>query len=163
VPTGGQAIIGTVASWSPVPRDNHPRFLTFIAIAKPASRGHEHRSVYERHGEAMLRVTRQDTPESIQLTLEGRLVGAWVDEANGAWQGVLDASLPVPVIVNLHDVSAVDSSGRALLLRMHQHGVVFDVRGCVMRELMREIERESDEARVHGAERVEGQTEGRRA
>jgi hypothetical protein len=109
----------------------------------------------------MLRVTRQDTPGSIQLTFEGRLVGAWVTEADGAWQGVREAALPV--IVNLHDVSAVDSPGRDLLLRMHQHGVVFEVRGCAMRELLREIERESAEARVHGAERAEGQTEGRRA
>jgi len=111
----------------------------------------------------MLRVTRQDTAESIELTLEGRLVGAWVAEADGAWQGVLEASLPVPIIVNLHDLSGVDSSGRDLLLRMHQHGVVFQVRGCVMRELLREIERESEEARVRRAERAEGLTEGRRA
>lgn len=115
------------------------------------------------HGEAMLRVTRQDTAGSIQLTLEGRLAGAWVAEADGAWQGVLEASLPVPVIVNLYDVSGVDSSGRDLLMRMHQHGAVFEVRGCAMRELLREIERESEEARVRRTERVEGQTEGRRA
>jgi hypothetical protein len=111
----------------------------------------------------MLRVTKHDTPESIRLTLEGRLIGAWVAEADGAWQGVLAASRQLPIIVNLFDVSAVDSSGRELLLRMHERGVVFEARGCAMRELVREIEREIADTDVHKVERAEGLTEGRRA
>jgi len=104
----------------------------------------------------MLRVTRHDTPESIRLTLEGRLIGAWVAEADGAWQDVLTASRHLSIVVNLCDVSAVDSTGRALLLRMQKQGVVFEARGCAMRELVREIEREVEETRAHGVEHTEG-------
>ena len=104
----------------------------------------------------MLRVTRHDTPESIRLTLEGRLIGAWIAEADGAWQDVLTASRHLSIVVNLCDVSAVDSTGRALLLRMQKQGVVFEARGCAMRELVREIEREVEETRAHGVEHTEG-------
>lgn len=115
------------------------------------------------HGEAMLRVTRHDTAESIRLTLEGRLIGAWVAEADSTWQGVVAVPRHLRIIVNLFDVSAVDSSGRELLLRMHEHGVVFEARGCAMRELVREIERQIADTDVHRVERAEGLTEGRRA
>jgi len=105
----------------------------------------------------MLRVTRHDTPKSIRLTLEGRLIGAWAAEADRAWQEVRAAAPHhLTVIVNLCDVSAVDSSGRELLVRMHEHDVVFEARGCAMRELVREIEREAQENRVHGVEHTEG-------
>jgi hypothetical protein len=103
------------------------------------------------HGDAMLRVTRHDTPESIRLTFEGRLIGAWVAEADGAWHGVLAASRRLPIFVNLCDVSAVDSTGRELLRRMHERGVVFEARGCAMRELVREIEHEVEEAVCMGS------------
>lgn len=90
------------------------------------------------------------------------MVGAWVAEADGAWHGVLDAPWPRSVVVSLCDVSAVDSSGRDLLMRMHRHGVVFEARGCAMRELVREIEREIADADVHTVERAERPMEGRR-
>ena len=111
----------------------------------------------------MLRVTRHDAPESTRLTLEGRLIGAWVAEADGAWRDALAASRHLPIIVNLCDVSAVDSAGRELLRRMRENGAVFAARGCAMRELVREIEREIADGEVHRIERAGGLTEGRRA
>jgi hypothetical protein len=122
----------------------------------PAEVGTDIALVVSAHGDAMLRVTRHDTPELIRLTLEGRLIGAWVAEADGAWQEVVALSHHLPILVNLCDVSAVDSTGRELLLRMHEQGVAFEARGCAMRELVREIEREVEEARVHGVEHTEG-------
>ena len=107
------------------------------------------------HSDAMLRVTRHDTSESIRITLEGRLIGAWVAEAEGAWQNAIEAS-HLPIIVNLCDVSAVDAAGRALLVRMHELGAAFEARGCAMRELVGEIEREVEEGRVHRVEHREG-------
>src|SRR5262245_49894046 len=104
----------------------------------------------------MLRITRHDTPESIRLTLEGRLIGAWVTEADNAWNDILATSNRLPVVINLFDVSAVDSSGRELLLKMREHGAVFEARGCALRELVREIEREIAEADVQRVERAEG-------
>jgi hypothetical protein len=94
----------------------------------------------------------ETTADRRLLKLEGRLIGAWVEEANAAWRDFLTTHTHLPDVVNLCDVSTIDAAGRELLIRMSQRGVVFEARGCATRELLREIE----EAAVHMVEHTEG-------
>jgi anti-anti-sigma regulatory factor len=93
----------------------------------------------------MFRIGAHDSPDGLVLKLEGRLAGAWVVEADACWRDASATHNGRSVVVDLSAVSTVDDAGRELLLRMHNAGARFVVRGCVMRELVREI---SEAARV---------------
>jgi ABC-type transporter Mla MlaB component len=87
----------------------------------------------------MFRVTTHRASDQLILKFEGRLTGAWVGEADACWRDAIAAQAGLPIVVDLCDVSVVDPSGRALLVQMYRGGAEFSVRGCVMRELVREI------------------------
>ena len=86
----------------------------------------------------MLRITETRSGERFVLKLEGRVSGDWVDEVNTSWRSAV-ASGEQKICVDLTDVSLVDGAGQALLTRMYRAGVRFATRGCVLRELIREI------------------------
>jgi ABC-type transporter Mla MlaB component len=86
----------------------------------------------------MLRITEQRAGERLVLKLEGRISGDWVTEVDTSWRSAV-ASGERSICVDLSDVSRVDSAGQALLARMYRAGVRFMTRGCVLRELVREI------------------------
>ena len=87
----------------------------------------------------MLRITEQRAPGCLVLKLEGRLSGAWVGEVETCWRRASQDGRS-PIEIDLTDVSLVDCAGHALLGRMHRAGARFVTRGCLMRELVREIE-----------------------
>ena len=86
----------------------------------------------------MLRITETRSGERFVLKLEGRISGDWVDEVNSSWRSAV-ASGEQKIWVDMTDVSLVDGAGQALLMRMYRAGVRFATRGCVLRELIREI------------------------
>jgi len=86
----------------------------------------------------MLRITEQRTGERFVLKLEGRISGDWVSEVDASWHSA-QASGERSICVDLTDVWLVDSAGQALLTRMYRAGVRFMARGCVLREMVREI------------------------
>jgi hypothetical protein len=88
----------------------------------------------------MLRITAQNAPDHFGLRLEGTLTAAWVREADTYWRAAVACHIERPIVVDLTDVLSVDDAGRELLTRMHEAGARFVVRGCVMRELVREVE-----------------------
>jgi anti-anti-sigma regulatory factor len=65
----------------------------------------------------------------MRLVLEGRLAGAWVDEARAAWRTVAPPA-GTPVVVDLTAVTYVDESGKALLGEMCREGADFRAAGC---------------------------------
>lgn len=87
----------------------------------------------------MLRITRQSAPDRLVLKLEGRFLGEWVQEVDRCWHTAAAASPGAPIWLDLTDVQLVDPAGQALLERMHRAGVHFLTRGCLMREVVREI------------------------
>lgn len=97
----------------------------------------------------MLRITLQDTSGRLVVKLEGRLSLPWVREADAHWRAVTTAHAERSVEVDLRDVWGVDDAGRELLRRMHAAGAVLTVRGCAMRELVREVV-EADVAGTEG-------------
>jgi anti-anti-sigma regulatory factor len=94
----------------------------------------------------MFRIGAHDSPDGLVLKLEGRLAGDWVVAAEACWRDARATHNDRAVVVDLSGVSTVDDAGRELLLRMHSDGAAFIVRGCAMRELVREIS--EDAARV---------------
>ncbi len=87
----------------------------------------------------MLRVTTHMGADRVVLKVEGKLSHAWVREADASWRTVLAAANGRAIAVDLCDVYAIDDGGRELLTRMHRAGAQLMARGCVMREIVREI------------------------
>lgn len=87
----------------------------------------------------MLRITAENGSDHFGLKLEGTLTAAWVREADSYWRAAVANQTGRPLVVDLTDVLSVDDAGRELLTRMHEAGARFVVRGCVMRELVREV------------------------
>jgi len=77
----------------------------------------ENGAAIERERE-MLRITVQDSPQSVALKLEGQLKGPWVEETERVWK---NCDRPVAV-VDLCDVTSVDLQGKDLLVKMYQGG-----------------------------------------
>ena len=88
----------------------------------------------------MFRITTHATADNVVLKLEGWLWGAWVGELDDCWRGVTARLNGRPIVIDLTDVSSVDDTGRRLLALMYSDGARFVARGCVMPELVREIE-----------------------
>ena len=87
----------------------------------------------------MFRVTEQRAESQVVLKLEGRFSSAFVDELDTCWRGVMEDRGARSVWIDLTDVQLVDVAAQEQLTRMHRAGVHFVTRGCLMRELVREI------------------------
>lgn len=87
----------------------------------------------------MFRITEQRASDRFVLKLEGRFSAAWVGELDSCWRAALETQQGGSIWVDLTDVYLVDVAGQEQLTRMHRAGARFLTRGCVMRELVREI------------------------
>ncbi len=87
----------------------------------------------------MFRITEQHATGRLVLKLEGRLSAPCVCELDASWRSARNAPGGESIWVDLSDVYLVDSAAQEQLARMHHAGVRFLTRGCVMRELVREI------------------------
>lgn len=87
----------------------------------------------------MLRISTQPAADRMVMKLEGRLVDAWVREADTSWQSALADAGTRPIVIDLCEVYAIDDAGRDLLARMYRGGADLWARGCLMRETVREI------------------------
>jgi hypothetical protein len=63
----------------------------------------------------MLRITIQETAQTMAITLEGRVAGAWVDELAQAWAKAAEALNGRAVTVDLRSVTGVDRDGKRIL------------------------------------------------
>ena len=87
----------------------------------------------------MFRITEQHAYGVHVLKLEGRFSAACVKDLDGCWREAMQTAAGGPIWVDLSEVDLVDVAGQEQLTRMHRAGVRFVTRGCVMRELVREI------------------------
>lgn len=87
----------------------------------------------------MLRITEQYANGRLVLKLEGRFSAAWVGELDSCWRAALERRDSESIWVDLTDVYLVDVAAQEQLARMHRTGARFLTRGCLMRELVREI------------------------
>ena len=89
----------------------------------------------------MFRLTEQCTSGRLVLKLEGRCSLDVVGELEAGWQSATHKAREHGICIDLSDVLVVDDAAREQLARMHRAGARFVTRGCLMRELVREITR----------------------
>lgn len=83
----------------------------------------------------MLRITRSMRDATVWLELEGRLAGAWVDEARETCRR--ESTGGRPLALDLSKVSFVDGRGLKLLRELAADGVTMPLRSNFVVELMR--------------------------
>ena len=88
----------------------------------------------------MLRIYIHDDVPVTSFVLEGKLIGPWVKELEKYWQGAVAANPSRAMLVDLADVTFVDSDGRALLARMRRKGVRFLSTGVLINAIVAEID-----------------------
>jgi anti-anti-sigma regulatory factor len=92
----------------------------------------------------MFRLTEQCASGRMVLKLEGRCSVDVVSELEAGWHSATVKAGEHGICVDLSDVLMVDDAARRQLARMHRDGARFVSRGCLMRELIREITRPSN-------------------
>lgn len=88
----------------------------------------------------MLRITIHNEAKVTSFVIEGKLVGAWVEELEKCWKSSLAADPSRTMLVNLAAVTFIDSAGRALLVRMRRQGVKLLSTGVLINAIVAEIE-----------------------
>jgi anti-anti-sigma regulatory factor len=89
----------------------------------------------------VLRITTEKSQEYTSLKLEGKLSGPWVMELERIWREAGRESKGESTIVDLSEVTFMDTEGQKLLVRMHERGVKFRASGCLNRNIVERIER----------------------
>lgn len=88
----------------------------------------------------MLRIYVHDQVPVTSFVLEGKLVGPWVKELEKHWESASAAGTARTMLVDLADVSFIDTEGRALLARMRQKGVRLLSTGVLINAIVAEID-----------------------
>jgi anti-anti-sigma regulatory factor len=68
----------------------------------------------------MLRITINETPETIAIVLEGRLTGEWATELKRAWTDAAERVNARPVSVDLRSVTYADENGKRVLREIEE-------------------------------------------
>jgi anti-anti-sigma regulatory factor len=87
----------------------------------------------------VFRLTEHSSRDRLVLKLEGRCSSEVVEALQASWVTARLQAAGRPIWIDLTDVLLVDAAARAQLARMHLAGARFVSRGCLMRELVREI------------------------
>lgn len=90
----------------------------------------------------MLRITFVENSEPT-LKVEGRLRGPWVDELKRSWSDLTRRQPARSIVVDLTDVTSIDSEGNELLRTMSREGAKFQS-GPLMKFILDQIKRGSD-------------------
>ena len=97
----------------------------------------------------MLRIYIHDQVPVTSFVLEGKLIGPWVTELEKYWQSAVAGNPTRAMLVDLADVTFVDSDGRALLSRMREKGVRLLSTGVLINAIVAEIDAEQRDRQSH--------------
>ncbi|HET9527899.1 MAG TPA: hypothetical protein VFO99_17120, partial [Pyrinomonadaceae bacterium] len=93
-------------------------------------------------GLIVLRITtRIISTGDLALFVEGKLSGACVSELERCWRCGVTGESSAPAVVDLTDVSFIDSYGKQLLAQMHADGIKLVANGLMSKFVIDEIER----------------------
>src|ERR1700738_5585415 len=93
----------------------------------------------------MLRITIEQKPGKISLTVEGKLAGPWVSALEQSWKDLRNCASGETLSINLCGVSFIDAAGKALLAEIHQQGGKLVAEGCLNQAIVREISKEKND------------------
>jgi ABC-type transporter Mla MlaB component len=79
-------------------------------------------ALVRRPGERMLRISIDESEESVVLRLEGHLIAPWVAEVEQCWRRAFSDLRGRYAEVDLSAVNFVDTAGESLLARMYEAG-----------------------------------------
>ena len=91
----------------------------------------------------MLRIQVETDSGCARIRLEGKLIGPWVQELERCWQCLLDRAC-LPTVVELHELTFIDSEGELLLTAMHESGTRLEARGALSRFIADRIQNSHD-------------------
>ena len=83
----------------------------------------------------MLRISMTSELDGTTVTIEGRVVGPWVDELHACWRRLL-SSTSGPICVQLDGVTFIDDVGKAVLRAMHIDGAILTANTVMMRAVI---------------------------
>ena len=89
----------------------------------------------------MLRITITETLTEQRWTLEGRLVRPWISELKSNWTRTEIARRERKCVVDLTDVTFIDTSGEKVLTEFSKEGAEFIATGMYIRDVVHNIER----------------------
>jgi len=95
----------------------------------------------------MLRIFIHDQVPMTSFVLQGKLIGPWVKELEKYWDWAQGTRASKPMLVDLADVSFIDSDGRALLTRMREKGARLLSAGVLINAIVDEIDAEQGKPR----------------
>src|ERR1700719_1936354 len=93
----------------------------------------------------MLRITIEQKPGKVSLTVEGKLTGPWVSALEQSWKDLRNNSSGERLSINLCGVSFIDAAGKALLAEIHHQGGKLVAEGCLNQAIVREISKEQND------------------
>jgi len=87
----------------------------------------------------MLRITTNETKDSLLVQLEGKLAGPWVDELERCLGYCNMHDDARTVCLDLAGLTFVDDRGKALLRDIRRRGAQFVATDCCMRAMVAEL------------------------
>ena len=81
----------------------------------------------------MLRITMQDSPETLTFLVEGKLVGDWAKELEQCWNQTASVRGHRALIIDLSETLFIDQEGRRVLTTLFREGAFFRT-ACPMTE-----------------------------
>lgn len=87
----------------------------------------------------MLRITVHEKPGALELRLEGRLAGPWVQVLEECWQTAISQLRERALCVDLTGVTSMDAEGQAKLNAMHRQRVAIVAADGLMKSIVAEI------------------------
>ena len=88
---------------------------------------------------AMFRVAIQSTPDVDTWILQGRLAGPIVDELTMSWKNTRGDRRGRHCVIDLVDITSVDTEGEIALMEMMREGAQFVVRGVYTKVLLENL------------------------
>ena len=71
----------------------------------------------------VIRITVEETSETVCLVVEGKLCGPWVSELEMTARSMAAAAHPKTLAIGLSGMAGMDASGRSLLTRLRTQGI----------------------------------------
>lgn len=87
----------------------------------------------------MFRLSMIDANGQRKLVLEGKLIPPWTKEVESAWQRAKQTADARTLVVDINNVTLIDSEGEATLLNLMRDGARFSCGGVLTKHLLRQL------------------------